>query len=185
MSDSNNLPVFVQQVGGSLAEVLAWPHHLKVLSISQKANISMIVDQNPSLNTERCVDMLADLAGVYKERLGPWFNLLVEESGLEDVHLAVEALYELGVCSVGEMQTMKERDQTSHPLELMLALMDRLRLVPHHFTEVEELAHLIERLGGWAEACNLHNDPTLSQDELSRGPDVELDDDGGLNQNEL
>ena len=177
MNDSSNLPVFVQQVGGSLAEVLAWPHHLSVLSAGQKLHISMIVHKNPSLNTERCVDMLADLAGVYKERLGPWFNRLVEENGLEDVHLAVEALYELGVCSVGEMQTMKEREQTIHPLEVMLALMDRLRLVSYRFTEVEELAHLIERLGGWAEACNLRDDPTQSQDALSGGPDVELDDD--------
>lgn len=167
MSGDSRLPAFVQGVGGSLTEVLAWSEYAS-LTIAQKVNVSMIVDRNPSLNTVPCVDMLASVATAYKEKLGPWFNLVLEENGIQDVHMAIELLSELGVCSPGEMQQLGEGEHQIHPLELTVDLIDRLRQDGYTFEGTEALAIIVEDLGGWFKLCGQNPEVYLPTDAVGR-----------------
>jgi hypothetical protein len=151
------LPVRVGRVGGALASVLAWEQHIAVLTRSQMFVIADIVQKFPDLNTEFAVDLLADLAGYHGQQMNSWFDALIDEYGIERIHLAVQCMEEFGIRTAAE-NAAAEGDEEDGTLADMLAWFQRLAELEYDVHSVEGLSNYILILGGWSNAKRFTTD---------------------------
>jgi hypothetical protein len=149
MTESDNLPAIVRTQGGAVVAVLSWPQHLELLTPKQQKEVGRMVMRYPGLATESGVDLIAEAAGHYGERLDKWFEAIVEDYGIEVVYRAIETLDALG--RRGRPDTSAERDHEAERFELdeMLGLVSFLEELNRSAESSEALQGYIERLGGW------------------------------------
>lgn len=146
MTVSDNLPVPAQKMGGAIVQVLGWEQHL-VLPASVQYAIGRAIVDNPRLNTEPRVDMIADMASHHGENVDRQLAELFGEYPVETVYAAIDFLYEVA----RRDRKGGERDELQKTVELM----DKLQKLGFDCTDLIVTSSLVDQLGGLVSAWEM------------------------------
>lgn len=164
-----NLPVLIQMQGGEVARVLGWQQHLEVLTEQQQLQVGMMVQMYPGLDSEVAVDLLAEAAGHYGEELDRWFGEMIDQYTIETVYLAIDMMDHLGLRGRSEQgrsvnsatsrdAVQIESEKERFDLDLMLGIIEALKMCGHEPDGVVALGQCIDKLGNWEMAILLDPD---------------------------
>lgn len=141
---NTNLPVLAKQIGGALANVLSWKQHTD-LPYEVKFAITELVAKKPYLNTEKSVDLMADIAGHHGQEFDEDFAKLISKHGIEIVHAAIDYLYESG-----------QRSKTDQDYIDVLIAVDAFKKLSKAGCDISNLELMdlyIHELGGFKEVA--------------------------------
>lgn len=163
MSDVSNLPVAVERVGGALEHVVrdieSYTHSQYPLVRRGQIALARLVEKHPSFNTEQRISLLVDAFAYHGVANGGMLDQLLQEYGVEKVHLAVDYLYEVGQRDRGN----ESRDSLSDMKKIrrVLELRDKLEALHYEVSTTEQLDMLIHELRGLNVAVNLDDEQIL------------------------
>jgi len=144
---TTNLPVLAKQIGGALASVLSWKQHAD-LPYEVKFAITELVAKKPSLNTEKSVDLMADMVGHHGQEFDEDFAKLINKHGVEIVYLAIDYLYESG-----------QRSKTNQDFNDVLLAIDAFKKLSKAGCDIANLELMdlyIHELGGFKEVAYMN-----------------------------
>lgn len=130
-NEQRNLPAIVTRVGGALEKVMRDVHlyedDANPLSRVHIIALSRIVEARPSLNTEKCVDVLVNLFSRHgvPDAQRRDVTALVDQFGAMDVGLAFEYLYDAGYRGAG--RTAAGDDPGLRNLKAVLRIIREMR----------------------------------------------------------
>lgn len=141
------LPAIIQNVGGPLVEVLLYPQHRDLPGGTMFLLATIVGVYKEQFGDEYAIDLIAEIAGRHGIELDAWFEEQLENFGIERLHLAIEAMRELGIrprpdgidFSVSDTGTLTD----------MLELLEKFDQSGGYPEDVEGLAERIAGLGGW------------------------------------
>jgi hypothetical protein len=160
-----------QKIGGAVMLIVADRTELARFTNGEiddetALGIVKMVEENLSLNTEKRLAALVWLASFHGEVIDQWLVDINEEYSPEDVLLAIDLLYEVGIRTrkggLNEESTnMDSRDSVVSLLDFLKTYTEYQSAPELHIHSVERLWVVIEELGGLDEVLNIDNVDTL------------------------
>lgn len=146
---TQNLPSIVTNVGGALERVItdieAYTDERFPLPRRGQFALARLIETRPDLNSEARVALLVDAMSHHGVTQAEELKRLIDEYGIEDTHLALDYLYEVGERSRG---TQQKSFISMTNVKKVIEIVINLRAHEVSVTSVEHLSDIIYQIGG-------------------------------------
>lgn len=183
--NTSSLSPAVIRVDGALVKVLR-DHAYGTLSKRTQTALARLIESRPALNTQNSVEKLVDLADFHGVSQMSVLGDQIDEFGLDEIHLAVDFLYEIGERGRAGDKTKAEKrfagEESSgyykigmDSVENVAALVrDLIQVSEQALDNFEQLSDLVDKLGGLDAALDMNIDELESALEAYDQLDSEL-----------
>lgn len=163
--NNSSLSRAVTRVNGALVKVLSDPAYGTLNKRTQTA-LARLIEDRPALNTQHSVEKLVDLAHFHGVSQMSVLGTQIDEYGVDEIHLAVDYLYEIGERGrAGDKSRTRtvgtdfsDRYKTGmDSVERVAALIrDLTKITGQALDDLEQLGDLVEKLGGLDAALDMN-----------------------------
>lgn len=149
---TSNLPLAARKLGGAVVEVLEREEH-ELLSVEAQIGIALLIRDNPELNNEYEVDMIAGIESFFGYPFDQHIAMLIKKHSTSTVHKAFDLMREMGISSPNDFKNIEGRGlqkaiaKSYDELVTMIDALDNLAAAGYE-SAPEGVEYVIVRLGG-------------------------------------